>query len=260
MPSWQSEQYLKFEQERTRPCRDLAANIPILNPQRIIDLGCGPGNSTDVLARRWPSAASLTGLDNSLDMLERASNENPQLQWVHADIAAWLGDDKNTYDVVFSNAALQWVPDHALVFPRLIEKVAPGGVLAVQMPANIDAPAHQRMRDVAASPSWRARFPEAGVREWYVHDAGFYYDALATGAKRLDIWQTTYFHVLANVEAIAEWYRGTGLRPFLDCLANEEERAEFVRDYIDAIRPEYKTRADGQVLFPFKRLFLIASR
>jgi trans-aconitate 2-methyltransferase len=263
MPSWQSEQYLKFEEERTRPCRDLAANIHAADPRRVIDLGCGPGNSTAVLAQRWPSA-SIAGLDNSQDMLNRARKQNPDCEWIHADITAWLSepavDSGLPYDVVFSNAALQWVPDHGGIFPRLMSRVAEGGCLAVQMPANIDAPAHQQMRDLAGSDAWRDRFPEGGVREWYVHGVNFYYDVLASVTSRIDLWETTYFHVLQNVEAIAEWYRGTGLRPFLDHLSSEAERLAFVWDYVELIRPEYPERADGRVLFPFKRLFLVASK
>ncbi len=255
---WQPDQYLLFEKERTRPCRDLAAQIQIERAVDIIDLGCGPGNSTAVLAQLWP-AARITGLDNSLEMLNRARQSKPNVDLLHLDIVEWLGSAQPTYDVVFSNAAMQWVDDHASVYIRLIDRVSPRGALAVQVPANLDAPAHQIMQELARSSAWRSRFPTGGVRQWYVHEAGFYYDVLSPLVKRLNLWETTYIHVLPTVDAIAEWYRGTGLRPFLSHLASDAEREEFVRDYAGALRHGYSPRSDGCVLFPFRRLFLVAN-
>jgi len=171
-----------------------------------------------------------------------------------SDIAEWAGCEES-YDLVFSNAALQWVPDHAATFPRLLARVASGGALAVQLPANWDAAAHRVMREVAA------RFGIAEtVREWYTHDPGFYYDALAPLVNRLDIWTTEYFHVLTGPEGIVEWYHGTGMRPFLEALPDDDARRRFTAQYLDAIRGVYPVRAEGRVLFPFQRLFLIAYR
>lgn len=259
MATWRPDQYLLFEEERTRPCRDLVSRIRVDHVRTAIDLGCGTGTSTAVLAERWPEA-QITGLDSSTEMLERARRDAPQREWVQGDIAGWSKLDQGGYGVVFSNAAMHWVPDHAAVYPRLFARVAADGALAIQVPYNLDSPAHVVMRDLAASQSWRDRFPANGVRQWFVHEAGFYYDLLAARASRIDIWETTYMQVMPNVEAIAEWYKGTGMRPFLDALASGADRAAFIGDYVNAIRSEYEVRADGRVLFPFRRLFLIAAR
>lgn len=253
MPSWKPDQYLKFAAERTQPCRDLAARVAIQNPQRVIDLGCGPGNSTEVLAARWPRA-ELTGLDSSAEMIAKARGLHPEWRWLSGDIAEWT-DGEDCFDVVSSNAAIQWVPDHPGVFPRLMAHVAPGGALAVQMPYNYDAEAHRLMRAVAS------RFPATGsVREWFTHGIGFYYDALTPLSARVELWSTEYIHVLEGPEGIVEWYRGSGMRPFLDALSTDAERERFTAEYLAAIREAYPARQDGHVLYPFRRLFIVAYR
>ncbi len=253
MPDWSAARYLRFADERTRPCRDLAARIESA-PRTVIDLGCGPGNSTAVLAERWPAAA-ITGLDRSAEMLEAARRDYPALAWLQADVSQWAEEDAPGLDLVFSNAALQWAPDHAVLFPKLFARA---GVLAVQMPAASDAPAQVAIRDLARSERWRGRFRDPIV-DWHTHDASYYYDVLAPASARLDIWFTDYLHVLDGPEAIVEWYRGTGLRPFLGALG-PEDRDRFLADYLEAIRPAYPRQADGRILFPFRRLFLIARR
>ncbi len=164
------------------------------------------------------------------------------------------------FDIVFSNAALQWLPYHDRLYPALFNRVAPGGALAIQVPANLDAPAHRAMRDLAGSAAWRPLFPPAGVREWHVHGARFYYDCLAPAAVRLDIWATEYIQVMESAAAIVDWYRGTGLRPWLDALARDEDRELFLTQYRALIAQAYPPAADGRVLFPFRRLFLVAYR
>ncbi len=260
MPSWDSSQYLQFAQERTQPSIDLAARVGLDAPARIVDLGCGPGNSTAVLAQRWPNA-QLTGVDTSPAMLATARREFPAPAWVESDIAAWAADTTGdaSFDLVFSNAALQWVPDHARLLPRLLAKVSPGGVLAFQVPHSLEAPPQRCLRALASSPEWGSRFLHPPI-PWHVEPPGFYYDILGPRAGRLDIWLTDYIHVLAGPEAVVEWYRGTGLRPFLDQLPDEEARAGFLRDYLAAITPCYTRQADGRILMPFRRLFVIASR
>lgn len=259
MPTWNADQYLRFGDERTQPCRDLVARIALASPRRIIDLGCGPGNSTEVLAKRWP-AAELTGLDSSPEMIDAARGMYPERRWVVRDIAAWATGDDGPFDVVFSNAAMQWVDDHATTYPRLLTRAASGGALAVQVPCNYGAPAHRLMRELAESDGWRARLPAGGVREWHVHDPGFYYDVLAPHAARIEVWETEYLHVMAGPEAIVDWYKGTGLRPFLDALASDAERASFMAEYLELIRVAFPRRPDGRVLFPFRRLFVVAYR
>jgi len=256
MPTWNADQYLRFADQRTRPCRDLAAAVALDGPKRIVDLGCGPGNSTAVLAARWPEA-EVEGIDSSAEMIAAARRAVPAGKWTVGDIAAWTAPEP--VDLVFSNAALHWVPDHAGLYPRLLAQVAPGGALAVQVPINLDAPAHQAMRELAGGPAWRGFFPQR-VREWHVFPREVYYDFLAKQASHIDLWETEYLHVLDGTEAIVEWYKGTGLRPFLDVLPGEGERGRFLADYGEALRPFYPAQADGKVLFPFKRLFLIAYR
>ncbi|HUR59977.1 MAG TPA: trans-aconitate 2-methyltransferase [Opitutaceae bacterium] len=254
MPTWDSEQYLRFARERTQPAIDLALRVEVAAPARVIDLGCGPGNSTTVVAQRWPSA-ELAGLDNSTAMLASAREKFPQWRWMEGDIATWQPDAP--YDVVFSNAALQWVPDHRRELPRLLSHVASHGALAVQMPANLEAPAHRLMREVAASSAWRSHFPSA-PREWHVHPPEFYYDVLRPHATRLDLWTTDYLHVLDGVDGIIEWYRGTGLRPWLEALPDEATRTRFLGAYRARLVAYFPERADGRVLFPFHRLFIVA--
>jgi len=249
MPTWNPQQYLKFADERSRPCRDLAARVEVAAPRRIIDLGCGPGNSAEVLSACWPNAA-ITGLDSSGAMIAAARAASPQREWRTGEISEWiLGDER--FDVVFSNAALQWVGDHAAVFPQLLSRVAAGGALAVQVPGNYQSAQHQLMRQVAG------RF-QLQVREWHTHDLDFYYDALAPHASRLDLWATEYLHALPDIEAIVEWYKGTGMRPYLDALAGDAERERFLAEYREGLRQIYAPQPDGAVLFPFRRIFIVA--
>lgn len=256
MPTWDSDQYLRFAAERTQPSIDLAARIPLESPARIIDLGCGPGNSTAVLARRWP-AASLTGLDSSAAMIASARTTSLAATWQIGDIGTWHTAPGAAYDLVFANASLQWVPDHAALLPRLLESVAQGGALAFQMPANFDAPAHRLMRELGASSAWRERFTSP-PREWHAGSPEFYYDLLAPRMVALDLWVTEYVHILPDADALVAWYRGTGLRPWLDALPDEEMRSRFLADYGRLVADAYPARPDGRILFPFRRLFAIS--
>jgi trans-aconitate 2-methyltransferase len=259
MPAWDAQQYLKFADERTRPSRDLVARIEVGQPRRVIDLGCGPGNSTQVLAERWPEA-EVTGLDSSAEMIATARNEHAKSRWIVAEIGAWAAAGAADFNVVFSNAALQWLPDHAMLLPKLLARVEVGGALAVQVPGNYSGPVHRLMRELSASPGWRRWFPSGDARGWHSHDVSFYYDALAPHAARLDLWETEYLHILPNPEAIVEWYRGSGMRPYLQAIGEESERERFASEYLEGIRPLYPPRPDGRVLFPFRRIFLIAYR
>lgn len=256
MPTWNSDQYLKFAAERTQPAIDLALRLALSSPEQVIDLGCGPGNSTDVLARRFPHAR-VTGLDNSAAMLATARRDFPQHEWIESDIAAWQRTEMRRFDVVFSNAALQWLPDHRNLVPRLLDNVGPGGALAIQLPANLDSPPQRVIRELAATTTWRPFFTTP-PREWFVHPPEFYYDVLASRVQRLDLWTTDYHHVLENLDGIVEWYRGTGLRPWLDALPDDATRTKFLGAYRARLVPYFPERADTRILFPFRRLFLIA--
>jgi trans-aconitate 2-methyltransferase len=256
MPSWNADQYLRFAAERTRPCRDLVAAINLETPQRIIDLGCGPGNSTSVLAQRW-SEAEIVGLDSSDAMIETARKDAPERAFVVGDIESWSSEDP--FDLVFSNASLHWVENHKALYPRLLSFVAAGGAMAAQVPCNMNSPAHEIMRETARRPEFQA-FLADGVRQWQVHEPAFYYDVLAPHVSHVDIWTTEYMHILSNAAAIVEWYKGTGLRPFLDRLPDASMRTRFVEVYEEGIIRAYPARPDGRVILPFQRLFVVAYR
>jgi trans-aconitate 2-methyltransferase len=253
MADWNPKLYLKFDDQRTRPARDLLARIPLPAPSRVVDLGCGPGNSTELLVERWRQA-TVIGIDNSPGMLDQARKAHPDWRWEEHDVTRW--QPAESFDVVYSNAALQWVGEHATLFPRLLKSVAPGGFLAVQMPRNLDAPSHALMRDTAEEGDWRERL--RGARETIaVQEPAFYYDLLARDAARIDLWETEYAQVMESADAVLEWVRGTGLRPFVARLDNAE-KTEFERRYLEKLRRAYTTRTDGKVLFPFCRIFIIA--
>lgn len=253
--SWNPDLYLTFEAERTRPAAELAARVVVASPGRVIDLGCGPGNSTEVLRKRWP-AARVEGLDSDPAMLAAAARTEPAATWTQADAATWTADA--AYDVVFSNATLHWLPDHAAVVPRLFRAVRPGGALAVQLPAHPGSPIQPDIRAVADDPRWRTATAAARAAI-ESHDPGYYYDALAGIAARIDLWVTEYYHPLGGPDDILNWIRGTGLRPFLAALP-ESDRAAFEAAVRARLAAQYPRRADGRVVFPFRRLFFVAYR
>jgi trans-aconitate 2-methyltransferase len=255
--TWSPRQYSTFEAERTRPVRDLLNAVPTHSVRRAVDLGCGPGNSTEVLAERFPGA-EITGLDSSTDMIEAARARLPHLRFDLADIAAW--DDPGPFDVILANAVLQWVPDHATLLPRLVGKLAQGGSLAVQVPDNLEEPAHRLMRQVAATGPWADKLARAADARAPRFGAEWYYSLIRTCADRVDVWATTYHHVLAGgADGVIEWFKGSGLRPFLAPL-NAEETAGFLAEYRACLAAAYPPLPDGSVLLPFPRLFMVATR
>jgi trans-aconitate 2-methyltransferase len=253
--SWSPERYLAFGDHRTRPAADLVARVALPAPVRIADLGCGPGNSTALLVERWPEA-EVTGVDNSAEMLTRARASRVPAAWTLADIAEWT--PTAPVDVLFSNAALQWLPDHARLLPRLLGEVRPGGALAVQMPRNFGSPAHVLLREVALAGPWAARLASSLLGE-SVGASAWYYDLLAPLAARLDIWETEYLQALEGDDPVLAWTRGTAMRPVQAALAEDELRA-FEADYRERLRAAYPKRLDGRTLFPFRRLFIVAWR
>jgi trans-aconitate 2-methyltransferase len=253
--TWSANQYTKFEDERTRPVRDLLAGIPTTEAETAVDIGCGPGNSTELLAARFPGA-TVSGIDSSADMIAAARKRLPGIRFEIADISGWPAS--GPFDVILANAVLQWVPDHAALFPALIAKLSPGGTLAVQIPDNTDEPAHRLMRETAASGPWAAKFAKSEIR-FHRHGANWYWGELRGRVARLDIWRTIYHHPLAGAAAVVEWFKGSGLRPFLDPL-DEAERAAFLARYRDGIAAAYPAFPDGTLLLPFPRLFIVATR
>jgi trans-aconitate 2-methyltransferase len=256
MIEWDSELYLRYEQERTQPSFDLVQRIPLKAPQEIIDLGCGPGNSTRALRQRWPNAR-ITGLDSSSAMIERARQSSGEIEWRVADIQTWSEPDR--FDLIFANASLHWIANHETLTQRLINTVKPGGALAFQMPALYNQPAAQAANELAKSPNWQGYHLEDRYALG-VHLPGAYYDWLAPFSGQLQIWETVYFHELENHQRMIEFYSSTGLKPYLEGLPSEEVRNRFKADLEDVYRTLLPARKNGRVLFPFRRLFVIASR
>ncbi|MDO9600137.1 MAG: methyltransferase domain-containing protein [Azoarcus sp.] len=251
--SWDPDRYLGFHDLRLRPAVDLLARVPLDAPACIVDLGCGPGNVARVLRERWPDAA-LIGVDQSAAMLARARDVLPDARWVEADIAQWRTEGRA--DLIFSNAALHWVDEHPALFARLAEMVTDDGVLAVQMPANFDAPSHRLIRELASATEWAERL--SGARMGSVLAASVYHQLLAAHFEVVDLWETTYFQQLAGEDAVFEWLAGTTLVPYLDRL-NAVEGAEFAAGLKPLLANAYPVGSDGSVLFPFKRMFMVAN-
>ena len=256
MEDWSARQYLKFEDERTRPPRDLLAQVPLQKPRLAVDLGCGPGNSTELLVERFPHS-EVIGLDSSPDMLRKARERLPNCKFVQDDIATWRPDPRT--DLIFGNAVMQWLPDHPAIMRRLLQAMPAGGVLAIQMPDNTREPALMFQREVGESGPWRDH-PEikAAPRE-DLPSPEAYYDLLKPVCRAIDIWHIVYNHVMASPEAITEWFKGSSLQPFLSPL-DAVAREQFLAAYTKKIVGAYKPRFDGKVLLRFPRLFIIAVR
>jgi len=256
MRDWNPALYRRFEDERTRPAAELLARVALPSPRRVFDLGCGPGNSTELLVERFPEA-EVVGTDNSPAMVEAARQRLPRVHFELSDINQW--QPGTPADLVYSNATLQWLPDHEHLFPRLFAAVAPGGVLAVQMPDNLDEPSHRLMRETAALPKFAQHIGDAAQVRARILPAGSYYDLLIPEAAEVDVWRTTYHHRMGSPADIVQWLRSTGLKPFVEALP-EALQPEFLQAYEARIAEAYPEHADGRVLLPFPRLFLVAVR
>jgi trans-aconitate 2-methyltransferase len=254
---WNPEQYLKFGDERTQPTIDLVGRINLgFDPHSIIDIGCGPGNSGRVLTMRWPKAQFL-GIDRSPKMIEKANKDYPQHEWRIADASAF--SSKTKYDIVFSNAAIQWMPDHEKLLVKLIELISDKGVLAIQTPAFRDMPVGKIIAEVACTPRWRIKTAHCS-NVFTFHDYGFYYDVLSTRLQSIEMWETSYLHVLDAYESIIEWISSAGLKPYLDCLGDGEDKEDFANEIMMEIHKQYTIQKNGKVIFPFKRLFFIGHK
>lgn len=258
MPSWDPQVYGRYAGERARPFVDLLARVGADAPATVVDLGCGSGELTALMARRWP-AAQVHGVDSSPAMLERAAaHTGPGLRFELADVTAW--QPPAPVDVLLSNAVLQWLPDHLPVLGRWARRVAPGGWLAVQVPGNFDQPSHALMREVAELPPFAAALDGVLRGTESVADPTTYATLLAEAGFDVDAWETTYLHILPGEDAVLEWVRGTGLRPVLDALAGDPPlRQAFVEAYAGRLRSAYPRR-DWGTPFPFRRIFVVAKR
>jgi len=258
---WDPKLYLKFSDHRLRPALELLDRVPSQSPDVIYDLGCGSGQVTQLISERWPTA-TVYGLDNSREMLgQAAANPGGKIHWLEADIGTWLPDEPP--DLLYSNATLHWVEGHEDLFPRLVRFLKAGGCLAVQMPLSWAAPSHRLMRETLANGGSEGQalgteeLRQAVARKW-VEDAAVYYDLLAGYSQSLDIWETEYLQLLEGDDPVLEWVKGTGLRPILNSLG-DEEREIFLGEYARRLRAAYPIRADGRTLYPFRRLFIVAT-
>lgn len=253
--TWDPTQYLAFADHRLRPAIDLLHRIPLELPATVVDLGCGAGNVTQVLRRRWP-AARLIGVDSSMAMLERARGTDPGVEWQLADLHTWA--PSSPVELLYSNAALHWLDDHDALFPALVAMLAPGGVLAVQMPRNFSEPSHTSLYETVRDGPWRAQL-EPMIRVEPTKPAAHYHALLAPHVRELDVWETTYLQSLSGDNPVAEFVRGSALGPFLAALAGDE-RTAFESAYRTRVTAAYPARADGTTLFPFRRIFIVARR
>lgn len=255
MPTWDPDIYNRYQSYRDRPALDLLLQLPSgLEPKEIWDLGCGTGEHAALLARRHPEAR-VHGLDSSLDMLAKARARTEAVDWVLGDVAGFAPDAAP--DLIFTSSTLHWLPDHERLFPALAGKLARGGVFACQIPAAHETRHHEILRRVAMSGPWAGRLATAGV---IAPTASFaeYYEWLAPVCGEIDIWATTYLHVLQGDNPVVDWMRGTALRPYLDALAEGADRDGFMAAFSQAIAEAFPAREDGLTLFPFPRLFMIA--
>ncbi len=252
---WDPTQYLKFADHRLRPALDLLNRVDLNSPSVVYDLGAGTGNVTEILANRWPEARVI-GVDSSEEMLKEASKRAANIEWEVGDIGTW--QPKQQPDLIFTNAALHWESDHDKLFTRLMSSLEPGGVFAVQMPRNFGALSHTSISEAALSGPWRTKL-EPLLRPAPVEPPPYYISTLSPLASSLEVWETEYSQILSGENAVKEWTKGTWLRPLLNAL-EEPERADFEEAYAKLVAARYPKQPDGTTIFPFKRLFIIATR
>ncbi len=255
MPDWNPEQYEKFIKDRTQPAIDLANRLEVKEAKCILDLGCGTGNSTKILKDRSPNARVI-GADNSDEMLAKAKKTHPDIEFIHLDVGGDLGEVKGKFDIVFSNACLQWIPNHEILLPKLMSLLRRGGILAVQIPIQSEHPVHIIMNELVTSAKWKDKLLQRNYNNLSTCE---YYDALSGISDDFEMWETIYCHRMPSYESIIEWYKGTGLRPYLEQLS-ETDAEDFVSDVYRELKNRYKIQRNGEIMFRFPRLFFIAKR
>lgn len=252
MSDWNSELYLKFKQQRTQPALDLVSRVRTLTPERMLDLGCGPGNSTAVLHSAFPNA-NVLGIDNSPNMIEKAKVEHPEISFQLCDAHGI----SSGCDLIFSNACLQWIPDHKELLPELMGKLNDGGTLAVQVPCNGNEPLYRIVFEVAADPKWG--FQNIVLEPNGVLQSEEYFNILSVCSSSFDIWETVYYHALPSHQSLVDWIKGTRLRPYLNALS-EEKAALFEKEILDRVIKTYPVMKNGTVVLKFRRLFFTATK
>ena len=257
MSDWKPKLYLSFGKERTQPSIDLVTRIDCDNPKRIIDIGCGPGNSTNVLKARWPNA-EIIGLDNSEAMINEAASKYPSMSWICDDACNDL-TELGFFNIVFSNAAIQWMPNQDVLLSKLFGMLNEGGVLAVQVPCVKYMPMHTELKKLIATDKWKNQFVDM-ASAYSIHTADFYYNLLCNLTMEIDLWETHYYHIMNTHSDIVKWYSGSGLRPYLDCLKDNSMNTEFLNEYEDSLKVTYPVQSDGKILFPFTRIFFMARK
>ena len=252
MSDWNPNKYLLFKNQRTQPAIDLAKRVEKYNPKAIADIGCGPGNSTAVLREVFPNA-DIIDIDSSQNMIDRAKKEHADIKFLECSAEELSGK----YDLLFSNACLQWTPDHERLIPELISKLTENGVLAVQMPMNLDEPLFRIIKDVAANGKWD--FSSVHFEKNDTLTPKEYFDILSRSSSSFEIWETVYYHAMPSHEQLIEWVRGTRLRPYLDVL-NDMQKAEFEQDILSKVKTAYQRTDSGEVILKFRRFFFIAQK
>ncbi|MDR0639636.1 MAG: methyltransferase domain-containing protein [Spirochaetaceae bacterium] len=255
MDSWEPGKYLQFKDERTRPAVDLVGRIDLSNPKNIIDIGCGPGNSTQILAKRWPESV-VVGLDSSENMIEKARRDYPNRIWIQGDAENITGD--KTYSLVFSNAALQWMDNHEALIPKLWGIVEDGGVFAVQIPKFETMPVNTAIQNVLKKDRWKNRFVHNRWEGKNAHGLAYYYEIVSALTCDVVLWETHYVHVLPGVQSIVDFVRSTALMPYFEEMESDRERQQFEQDILAECETHYRAQTNGKVLFPFERMFIIA--
>ena len=255
MSQWNSEQYLKFKNQRTQPAVDLANKIAVKEPKNILDIGCGPGNSTAVLKQMFPRSY-ISGVDNSEDMIKKAKKTYPDIDFRICDVTREL-DALDNYDVIFSNACLQWIPDHRKFIPMLFDKLNKNGVLAVQMPMNGQEKLFKIMNEVISEPRWN--FSSMSIETNETCQPEEYFDILSSCTDNFDIWETVYYHNMPSVEAMVEWIKGTRLRPYLNDL-DKTEAGELEKEITKRAADVYDIQKNGEIIFRFRRFFFTAEK
>jgi trans-aconitate 2-methyltransferase len=253
---WDPVTYTRYADERGRPFVELLTRVRVESATDVVDLGCGPGNLTAMLAERWPDA-QVVGVDSSAEMVAAAGEyATERLCFYVGEIGEWRPD--GDVDVVLANAALHWVPGHVDMLTEFASWLRPGGALAFQVPDNFAEPSHTLLHELRTSPQWRDRLAEGADRSAAVEPPARYLRALVDAGLEPDVWQTDYLHVLPGEDAVLNWVRGTALRPVLSIL-DVDEQAEFEASYAEALRAAYPQQAFGTV-FPFRRTFAVGHR